>query len=106
MEDDWKLKLRYGILKTPFQHFTIIANGVVHNLTEGFECKPGNSWMAMKARANNEAESADMIKGIGSELGFEVTGKIEIFSTAPDMPPRETPYGYGINFHSYEDEIL
>lgn len=32
---DWKLKLRYGKETTPFRHFTVLANGVVDELSEG-----------------------------------------------------------------------
>ena len=34
-DKNWKLKLRYGKLKTPFQHFTLIADGIVGDLIDG-----------------------------------------------------------------------
>ena len=33
---DWKLKLRYGKSKTPFRHFTLVAEGMAEDLTQGF----------------------------------------------------------------------
>ena len=62
---DWKLKLRYGRLKTPFQHYTLLADGVVGDLMEGFVCRPGNAVMAMKVWASSHDEAFDMIRRIG-----------------------------------------
>ncbi len=39
-EKDWKLKLRYGKLQTPYQHFTLIAKGIVGELADGFSSIP------------------------------------------------------------------
>jgi hypothetical protein len=101
---DWKLKIRYGKLKTPYQHFTVIADGVVEQLVEGFECRPGKAYMGMKTWATDTGESADMIKVIGEQIGFTVTGKIEVFTTEPIEPPGENPHGYDIQFTPYADE--
>lgn len=62
---DWKLKLRYGLLKTNYKHFTVLADGVAGDLTDGFECPNGRTWMGMKVWATNADESTDMIKLIG-----------------------------------------
>lgn len=48
-DSDWKLKLRYGKLSTNFSHFTVLADGVAGRLSDGFDCRPGPAWMAMKA---------------------------------------------------------
>jgi len=101
---DWRLKLRYGKLKTPYHHFTSLADGVVGNLDEGFSCRPGKAWMGMKTWANSTDESADMIKTIGEQIGFKVTGRIEIFETGPEEPPRENPYAYDIQFTPYNED--
>jgi hypothetical protein len=101
---DWKLKLKYGQLTTPFQHFTVIADGVVGELGEGFECRPGKAFMGMKTWETNMDESADMIKVIGEQIGFTVTGKIEIFRTEPVEPPGENPHGYDIQFTPYDEK--
>jgi len=101
MEKDWKLKLRYGKIKTPFKHYTAIADGIVGELIDGFDCRSGKAYMGMKTWALSTEESADMIKVIGKEIGFEVTGKIEIFSTEAIQPPKENPYGYDIVFTPY-----
>ena len=103
MEKDWKLKLKYGKIKTSFNHYTVFAEGVASDLIEGFECPKGKAWMAMKTWASSTGESADMIKVIGAQVGFKVTGKIEIYKTEPVKPPSDKPHGYDINFTPYSD---
>jgi hypothetical protein len=101
---NWKLKLRYGKLKTPFQHFTLLADGVVGDLIEGFSCRPGRAIMGMKIWALSEEESFDVIRAIGEQIGFTVTGRVLLYQTAPDSPPRENPHAYGITFTPYDLE--
>ena len=78
MEDkqDWKLKLRYGKETTPYHHFTVIGEGRVEALVDGFSCPPGPAFMAMKTWALDAAQSADMLRVIGRQVGFEATGEI------------------------------
>jgi len=73
IDKDWKLKLRYGKLQTPFQHFTVLAEGIVGDLEEGFSCSAGSAWMGMKVWATDSEEAADMIQVIGENIGFTVT---------------------------------
>jgi hypothetical protein len=49
--------------------------------------------MAMKNWASSTGESADMIKVIGEQIGFEVTGKIEVYEPDPKEPPTDKPRG-------------
>ena len=100
-EPDWKLKLRYGKLSTPFKHFTVIADGDAGELIDGFSCPIGPAFMSMKTWSSNSDESADMIVSIGKQIGFTVTGKIEIYEAEPDQPPGENPHGYAIKFTPY-----
>ena len=104
MEDEknWKLKLRYGKETTPYKHFTAIGDGVVGDLVDGFECQKGPAIMAIKTWATDADESADMLRVIGGKIGFEATGKIEIYETDPEEPPKDNPFGYGINFTPYD----
>jgi hypothetical protein len=102
-DKNWKLKLRYGKIVTDFKHFTVLADGVVGDLVEGFECRPGRAWMAMKIWAADSSESADMIQAIGSQIGFVVDGKIHVYETEPSEPPREKSYGYDIGFTPYDE---
>jgi hypothetical protein len=60
--------------------------------------------MGMKMWAGSTGEAADMMQVIGGQIGFTVTGKIEIFETEPAEPPGENPRGYGINFTPFDDE--
>jgi len=101
-EQDWKLKLRYGKESTPFSHFTVIADGTVGDLLHDFECRPGKAFMSIKVWSTDLDEAGDMIQDIGDQIGFNVDGKIEIFTTDAVQPPRDKPYGYDINFTSYD----
>jgi hypothetical protein len=103
MEKDWKLKLRYGKLKTPYKHFTAIANGEVVEIVEDFDYKLGKAYMGMKTWASSADEIADMIKVIGKQIGFNVSGNIEVYETEAKEPPKENPYGYDIKFTPYND---
>jgi hypothetical protein len=100
---DWKLRLRYGKLTTTFKHFTVLADGVVGKLGDGFECRPGRAWMSMKTWATDADESMDMIRVIGERIGFTVDGRIEVYVTEPDQPPGEKPHGYDIRFTPYDE---
>jgi len=101
-KNDWKLKLRYGKLTTPYRHYTVIAEGVVGELAQGFSCRVGNAFMAMKTWASSAEESEDMIAAIGRQIGFTVTGQIYVYATEPAQPPRDNPSGYDINFTPFD----
>jgi hypothetical protein len=102
-EKDWKPKLRYGKIQTPYKHFTLIAEGITGELEEGFECPPGNAFMGMKVWAFSDNEAADMIQVIGKQIGFTITGSIQIYDTEPQEPPGENPHGYDIKFTPFEN---
>ena len=99
---DWRLKLRYGKLTTPYKHYTILADGEVGQLAEGFEGGPGTAWMAMKAWAESAEEAVEMIVDIAGQIGFTVTGKVEVYATEPEEAPDEEPFGYDIKFTYYD----
>jgi hypothetical protein len=109
MDDDdsvdgaWKLKLRYGRIETPYSHFTLIAEGVVGELADGFSCRPGKAFMGMKVWASSHDEATDMIRAIGKEIGFELIGRVQIYKSEPAEPPRDNPLGYDINFTPFDD---
>lgn len=103
-ESDWKLKLRYGRLSTPFKHFTVLAEGRMNNANE-FKCPIGPAWITMKTWAGDVEESGQMVQVIGEKIGFIITGKIEIYVTEPLKPPRKNPYGYDISFTPFEESI-
>ncbi len=104
MEDEknWKLKLRYGKEITPYKHFTAIGDGIVGDLADGFECRKGSAFMSIKTWAADSNESADMLRVIGSQIGFEASGEIKIYETDPEQPPKENPFGYDIKFTAYD----
>ena len=102
VEKDWKLKLRYGKITTPYKHFTVLAPGIVRQLDDGFECRPGNAFMGMKVWASSFEEAADMIQTIGKQIGFAVTDDIQIYNSAPQEPPQQNPYAYDIQFTPFD----
>lgn len=99
---DWKLQLRYGKATTPLRHFTALAEGIMKQSENAFRCPVGSAWMGMKTWASDADESADMIRVIGSQIGFEVTGDIQIYDTEPAEPPRNNPFGYDISFTPFQ----
>lgn len=101
---NWKLELRYGRLRTPFSHFTAIASGRAGDLAEGFTCRPGPAVMAIKLWAESADHAIALTRSIAVRHGFDASGRIQIYQTEPDEPPREHPHGYGISFHAYDEE--
>jgi len=101
-EKNWKLKLRYGQKTTQYIHFTVLADGIVGDLVDGYECRKGLAIMAIKTWANDAEQSADMLRVIGRQIGFEATGEIQIYETEPEQPPKDNPFGYDINFTPYD----
>lgn len=104
MPSDWKLKLRYGKLTTPFSHFTVIAEGEMKADDNEFGCPVGNAMMGMKAWASSSEEAGDMIRVIGEQLSFSITGRTYVYDTEPEQPPRENPNGYDIHFTPFCDD--
>jgi hypothetical protein len=108
MDDDansaWRLALRYGQLSTPYSHFSVIAEGTVGTLSEGFSCPPGGAFMGMKAWASSSDEAIDMLRVIGQRIGFSVTGRTYVYDTEPSEPPRDDPRAYDINFTPADPE--
>ena len=104
MEKHWKLKLKYGLLKTSFKHFTVLGEGVAELPIEDFSCPAGNAIMGIKVWATDSDEATDMIQVIGNEIGFNVTGRIYVYDTEPEQPPSENPHGYDITFTPFSAE--
>jgi|ERR1051326_7041775 hypothetical protein len=102
-DNDWKLNLKHGKLTTPYKHYTITADGIAQNIAEGFSCPDGKAYIGMKVWASSSEEAIDMVQSIGADIGFTVTGTINIYNTDPEEPPSENPSAYGINFHSYNE---
>lgn len=100
---DWKLKLRYGKITTPFKHFTVIGNCEVGELIDGFSCRSGPAHVAAKTWAKDDQEAADIFFSIGRQIGFEPYDKVEIFETEAVEPPKNEPFGYDINFTPYDE---
>jgi hypothetical protein len=87
----WKLKLRYGQTETSLQHFTVLADGLARTVGPEFGAPRGPAWMAMKVWSASGDEARHMISVIGKDIGFDVTGRIEVYSTDPAQPPRDNP---------------
>ena len=98
----WKLDLKSGKFETPYKHFTVLAEGVVGELIDGFDTPKGNAIMGIKVWASDIEEPTYMVKSIGEQIGFDVTGEIQIYDTEPEQPPKENPYGYDIQFTPFD----
>ena len=101
-EQDWKSKLRFGKLTTPYEHYTVIAEGVVGELAEGYSCRAGSAFMSMKTWASSPEEATDMVLAIGSHIGFRISGEIHVFESNPSKPPGDRPLGYDIQFKPFD----
>jgi hypothetical protein len=100
---DWKLKLRYGKLKTPYQHFTIIVPVIINEFIEDFSAQPGKAYAGIKMWATDIDEAIDLTCSLAKHTGFEITGKIEVHKTDPVQPPGNNPNAYDINFSYYQE---
>ncbi|WP_298299528.1 hypothetical protein [uncultured Litoreibacter sp.] len=104
-KNDWRSDLKIGVLKTPYRHFTLIAEGEIVDPSKWEEAlQTGSAVMSMKVWATTEEEAFDMIEVIGEQVGFDVTGRVELYNTEPEEPPRQNPHGYDIGFESYVED--
>lgn len=88
--------------ESKFLHFTIIADVVVGQL-RGFTCSPGPAYMGMQVWAKSVQHIKGMVKALGREIGFEITGDILIYKeTTPKRAPQEHPFCYDIIFKPYK----
>jgi len=89
---------------TGFTHFTLLADGEVFEANAEFDTEPGRYIMAMKAWAKDVEEAAEMIVEIGQRLGFRLDGELQVFITDPEEPEEAEPFGYDVQFTSYEED--
>jgi len=99
----WKAKLKYGRLKTPYSHFTGLAEGVVSELSGGFSCPPGKALMGMKMWALSPEKALDLLQTVAKDIGFVIDGKTYLYDTEPTEPPSDHPRGYDIQFTPFEE---
>ena len=99
---DWKLRLRYGRLETPYSHFTLLGAGDLRASLEWSDCRPGPVVLGMKIWASSRDEAFAVFSSVSDQIGFEVTDKIDLYETEPSQPPRGNPYGYDLNFTPFE----
>jgi hypothetical protein len=103
-DSDWRLKLRYGKLTTPYIHLTLIGDGrIIRPLpVNGEVCS--RAFMRMKVWAGNNEAAQAIFLSTAPDVGFEADGQIYIYETEPDIPPRNTPVAYDIGFNLYNDD--
>ncbi|MBP5789295.1 MAG: hypothetical protein J6W29_03575 [Neisseriaceae bacterium] len=103
--EDWKLKLRYGKLQTPYHHFTAIVDGVVEEEMANFDCPKGFAFMGMNLWAENYDMVVDMVNVFAENIGFKIKkhNSIYIYDTEPKIPPQEHPQAYDIKFYPYNE---
>jgi hypothetical protein len=102
-DKDWKLKLRYGKLTTPYKHYTAMVPVKINDYIEDLDAQPGTAWAGMKIWATDTDEVSDLVISIGKQTGFIITGNIEIYITEAIQPPEANPHAYNINFSYFEE---
>ncbi len=100
---DWKLKLRYGKLETPFAHFAIVIEGSFDEAFPEYGCPAGSAVMGLKVWARDEDEAVVVSQAFGQSIGFTASGRIEVYEVPPEDPPKLEPYVYQWTFHPFED---
>ena len=58
---NWKLLLRYGRLKTPYEHFTVLVDVQVIEADSAVGSQVGPAWMAMKVWAPSADAAGEII---------------------------------------------
>lgn len=43
------------------------------------------------------------MEAVARQVEFKITGKIEIFDTEPQKPPKEAAYGYDLGFTYFQE---
>ena len=104
-DKNWKLKLRYGGLTTPYHHYSLIVDGEVLEETERNGAAHGPAVMGFKCWSASHEEAFDMAEFFAGEFCFSITGRIELYDTEPKEPLRDKPYGYDFGFNSYSREV-
>lgn len=89
---------------TDLTHYTLLADGEVFAPNADFGTEPGPCIMAMKVWAKDPEQAADIIVAVGEQLGFRPDGELQVFVSAPEAPEEDEPFGYDVQFTSYEDD--
>jgi hypothetical protein len=99
---NWRLLLRSGRLKTPYEHFAVIADVQVIEANADLGSQVGPAWMGVGVWASSAQAAADFICNIPPQGGWEVRGEVKVYKTEPDEPPQDMPFAYNFNFAAYE----
>ena len=59
--------------------------------------------MAIKIWSTTYDDAADLVESVAEQVEFTITGKIEIFDTAPQEPPKQNAYGYDLGFTYFQE---
>jgi hypothetical protein len=90
--------------KPDFQHFTLLADCDVGDLSHDFDCPKGKAIVGLSTWSTSSEESVDLLRAVGERVGFAVTGEIKIYKTKPKEPMRDKAYAYGITFSHYKPD--
>jgi hypothetical protein len=99
---NWKLLLRYGRLRTPYEHFTVFADVQVIEANADLGSHAGPGWMSMNVWASSADAAAEIICDIAPQVGAEVRGRWEVYKTEPREPPQDVPFAYELRFVAYK----
>jgi hypothetical protein len=101
---DWKLRLRYGRLQTPYTHFTLIADGALTRPNEKLDGKPGKAFLGAKIWAKDGDQAFDIFRDVADRAGFEIRDKIDLWTTEPKHPPGDIPSVHDPKLTPYRED--
>jgi hypothetical protein len=99
---NWKLLLRYGCLKTPYEHFTVCADVQVIEADADIGSQVGPAWMATRVWAPSGDAAIAIICDLARQVGAEVRGRCEAYKSEPHEPPQDMPSAYDLHFVAYK----
>jgi hypothetical protein len=62
----------------------------------------GPAWLSMNVWAASADAAADLVGAIAPQVGAEVRGRVQVYSSEPDRPPQGEPFAYDPSFVAYE----
>jgi hypothetical protein len=101
---NWKLLLRDGRLKTPYEHFAVIADVEVIESNADLGTQVGPAWMGIGLWASPADVDGDLIDTLALGVGAVVRGEWEVYKTEPTEPPQDMPYAYDPSLIAYPRE--
>jgi hypothetical protein len=95
---------QYAARALELTHYTVIADGVLDRFVPGHTCQPGPAMLGLKVWATSALHAASVAQQVGGHVGFTLSGRAEIYKTAPAQPSGGKPCGYDLQLTAYDPE--